>query len=470
MANISELLKKIKSARYGRDVRDSIHDAIQAMNTDIKNNVPTVQSLTERAEGASSSAKTYSTDASAAATNAKNYSDSAKQYSESAASAIARAYDMETTANKHLANTVESPMLVTKATRNLLNPTMATTNNNGVTCTNNGDGTYTLNGTASANATFIFIGTEIASIWNEHKYDFKLVGCPSGSTGSSSYWVQIWSKPDKSFVDYGKGIVVKKSDYDGQEFGNIAILIANGKTVSNLVFKPMLTTDLDATYDDFVPYSGYDVKTCGKNFVDTDMQTKINNGVTCTNNGDGTYTLNGTATPSEAEFALVSNRSALYKRIVGKNVLFLNGGHKYNSNYRILFNVSNSNYTKWGSEKYDGASFVVPSGYELAVVDIHVNSGATVNNLVVKPMITLDLDATNDDFISYQDGETVHIDSSTEFPLLNLKSFGGETNIISPGNVEVSHALTDTGKYVMQNMKDISDIKAAIVASGSTTE
>ena len=49
MANISELLKKIKSARYGRDVRDSIHDAIQAMNTDIKNNVPTVQSLTERA-------------------------------------------------------------------------------------------------------------------------------------------------------------------------------------------------------------------------------------------------------------------------------------------------------------------------------------------------------------------------------------------------------------------------------------
>lgn len=136
------------------------------------------------------------------------------------------------------------------------------------------------------------------------------------------------------------------------------------------------------------------------NLLNPYLPTKTNNGVTCTNNGDGTYTLNGTAT-AEAEFALVNNRSELYKRIVGKNILFLNGGHKWSRDCRILFNVANSDYTKWGLERYDGDSFVVPSGYEKAVVGIYVKSGATINNLVVKPMITLDLDATNDDFVPY---------------------------------------------------------------------
>ena len=150
-----------------------------------------------------------------------------------------------------------------------------------------------------------------------------------------------------------------------------------------------------------------------KNLLNATLQTTTKNGVTCTANGNGTYTLNGTAT-AEVLFSLVNIRSecfTLYKRIVGKNVLFLNGGHKYNSKYRIRFNVSNSNYTKWGTEKYDGDSFVVPSGYDLAAVDICINSGTTVNNLVVKPMITFDLDATNDDFVPYTgDGETLASD------------------------------------------------------------
>ena len=150
-----------------------------------------------------------------------------------------------------------------------------------------------------------------------------------------------------------------------------------------------------------------------KNLLKPTLQTTTKNGVTCTANGNGTYTLNGTAT-AEVLFSLVNIRSecfTLYKRIVGKNVLFLNGGHKYNSKYRIRFNVSNSNYTKWGTEKYDGDSFVVPSGYDLAAVDICINSGTTVNNLVVKPMITFDLDATNDDFVPYTgDGETLASD------------------------------------------------------------
>lgn len=464
MANISELLKKIKSARYGRDVRDSIHDAIQAMNTDIKNNVPTVQSLTERAEGASSSAKTYSTDASAAATNAKEYSDSAKRYSESAASAIAMAYDTEATANKHLANTVESPMLVTKATRNLLNPNLQTTTQNGVTCTNNGDGTYTLNGTASDRAIFAVCGENFYAL-SHFVGDAKIIkqifseqSIP-GSDGNyeNGYYFAMQGK-DKISNIYIDEIVV--DDYVNKTYRPI-INVSKGVTVNNVTIKPMLTTDLNATYDDFVPYSGYDIKTCGKNLLIPYLQTTTLNGITCTNNGDGTYTFNGTAT-----------NSVFFD--INKNIS-INKGTKYNvvcfkdEDYipnKIMCGVRRGDITI--DYVLNNGSFV--SDTENCWLWIKIGKDVTVSNLVAKPTITTDLNATYDNFIQYQDGGTVHIDSSTELPLLGLKSFNGITNIISPGNVEVSHALTDTGKYVMQNMKDISDIKAAIVASGSTTE
>lgn len=347
-----------------------------------------------------------------------------------------------------LEGTVEAPLMIGKATRNLLNPTLATKTTNGVTCTNNGDGTYTLNGTASGNTNFIVIyDNDLKKTFNQEK-ELKLVGAPYGST-STGYYMQVWVDNVDTYIDAGKGVIVKNPNDNAC---NVAIMISKNTTISNAVFKPMLTTDLEATYDDFVPYSGYDIKTCGKNLANVDMPTKTNNGVVCTNNGDGTYTLNGTAT-AEASFALINNRSELYKRIVGKNILFLNGGHKWSRDCRILFNVSDSSHNKWGSEKFDGDSFVVPSGYYFAVIDIHVNSGVTVNNLVVKPMITFDLDATNDDFEPYQDGGSAHIDSSTEFPNFDLKSFDGVTHIISPGNVQSFHADAPNGKYLLESIK-----------------
>ena len=45
------------------------------------------------------------------------------------------------------------------AVANLLKPTLQTTTKNGVTCTNNGDGTYTLNGTATTEVAFLLVDT-----------------------------------------------------------------------------------------------------------------------------------------------------------------------------------------------------------------------------------------------------------------------------------------------------------------------
>ena len=133
---------------------------------------------------------------------------------------------------------------------NLLKPTMETVTVNGVTCTNNGDGTFTFDGTASADATF-FIKKNVVV-----KKGTKLVGCPSGGS-SSKYFMRLegFKSPYNNYAsDYGSGSVASADT--SSENVVLFVRIISGQTVSDLTFKPMLTTDLSATYDDFVPYTG----------------------------------------------------------------------------------------------------------------------------------------------------------------------------------------------------------------------
>ena len=132
--------------------------------------------------------------------------------------------------------------------KNLLNPTLQTTTQNGVTCTNNGDGTYTLNGTASNVSSFTFYST-----LQSGKY--KAVGCPSDGN-LSTYTIQNKKTNNNGEIlaeDSGNGAVFELSE---ETLVCPYIRIASGYTCDNLIFKPMLTTNLSATYDDFVPYTG----------------------------------------------------------------------------------------------------------------------------------------------------------------------------------------------------------------------
>lgn len=128
--------------------------------------------------------------------------------------------------------------------KNLLNATLQTTTVNGVTCTNNGDGTYTLSGTATADA-FFYTGFFIF----EKDTKYKIVGCPQGGNLNTTYRLDGSLNANS---DTGNGIVYSG---DGNKIST-RIIVFNGATVKNLLFKPMITTDLTATYDDFEPYTG----------------------------------------------------------------------------------------------------------------------------------------------------------------------------------------------------------------------
>lgn len=127
--------------------------------------------------------------------------------------------------------------------KNLLKATLQTATVNGVTCTNNGDGTYTLNGTASGGNPSFRIGKIIA------KSGRKLVGSPGAAGSYVSYLPNgTWNNVTE---EKGDGSIISNI---GKGTDEIAIVVLNGTTVKNLLFKPMLTTDLTATYDDFEPY------------------------------------------------------------------------------------------------------------------------------------------------------------------------------------------------------------------------
>ena len=116
---------------------------------------------------------------------------------------------------------------------------------NGITFTDNGDGTVTVNGTATAATKFYLMNTmKFGEIFNRLGAVI-LNGCPS----SGGDYRIITQTSDGYKVDSGNGILLDKAVTDA-----ISIEIKSGVTVSNLVFKPMLrlASDPDDTY---APYA-----------------------------------------------------------------------------------------------------------------------------------------------------------------------------------------------------------------------
>ena len=145
-----------------------------------------------------------------------------------------------------------------ETTVNLLKSKLQTTTNNGITCTYNGDGTYTLNGTAVSTAYFRIQGITALAQRTTNK-TYKMVGCPTGGINKYDLRYEInGSIANGGGKDFGDGVIIKNDKINSKDINsaNAIVAVLNGITVNNLVFKPMLTTNLDATYDDFVPDTG----------------------------------------------------------------------------------------------------------------------------------------------------------------------------------------------------------------------
>lgn len=157
-------------------------------------------------------------------------------------------YELETPIQRNVTNDVG----LVRNTTNLLNPTLQSMASVGITVTNNNDGTYTFNGTASAN--FASVNFEADIFLKRGKY--KYFGCPKGGS-LPTFTLRInpmsGSAPSGWSADTGDGVIL---DVPQDMYVRVYPIILSGTVCNNLLFKPMITTDLNATYDDFVPYTG----------------------------------------------------------------------------------------------------------------------------------------------------------------------------------------------------------------------
>lgn len=289
--------------------------------------------------------------------------------------------------------------------KNLLNATLQTTTVYGVTCTNNGDGTYTVNGTASADA--FFNAAKGFTFEKDKKY--KIVGCPKGG-GQDVY--RLDGSLDAN-SDTGDG---KEYTGDGNS-QSVRIIVFQGQTANNLLFKPMIVDASlypDTTYNDFEPYTGGQpspspdypqeiksvvnptVKIVGKNLLKATLQTTTQNGVTCTANGDGTYTLNGTAT-ERTEFIIDVFNIDISKKY--KLIAFT----KERSYINCFIQLNQSPWTIYGASTDSQVTITDSKNIRLVITVI---KGTTLSNEIIKPMIvdaSLYPDATYDDFEPYHE-------------------------------------------------------------------
>lgn len=381
--------------------------------------------------------------------------------------------DFSTSTSKSLNDTIEAPLVLNKATRNLLNQHLQTSSHNGITCTNNGDGTCTLNGTATGEAVFGFLGAaERKLLYNnvvgktlkflDGGFGFRTDGrCLLNIADSNGNW---WTKGEK---------------YDGSSFTvaegysdiYVDIRIKKGATISNVLIKPMLTTDLNATNDDFVPYSGYNIKSCSKNIVGN--PSSINSPTV----KDGIVTFPAkSAADHDTYLRLYSDVDIsvfdTFRVVVESTDCTINDANK---SYVLIktpgkkkFSTLSDTSFEHSANKYISNVFNCSDfGNKISEITVVIKQGYAYPGGSYKVSLYNGKDKEFSNWVKYVES-SVHVDSSTEFPLLGLKSFDGITNIVSPGNVKVTYAKSENGAAILDTLENKLD-KDNIVNNQTTT-
>lgn len=356
-----------------------------------------------------------------------------------------------------LEGTVEAPLMLGNATKNLLPYPYVTASgsvSHGVTMTYTKEGTIAFDGTV--------LNDNVQPGFALYKHAEKLFD--NGiNTLYSKYdttikerlhtFFQIFKK-DNSWVSNVE--TLSKNDYDWTNYYcNYAIQYHKMSgdvhgTVSNI----RIVTNAD---DQFVPYSGYDIKTIGKNLIPYPYfhgSSHTTNGITFTVDSKGVIHASGTADASaDATFALF--RTILVPCLTVGNKYTMTASVKNGKARVFLINVMSNVVTTIASvtanDNTESKTFTFTRVEgALDSMGVSILKGTTVTDCQIK--VQLEEGETSTDIVPYQ-SSTTKITKDTEFPNFDLKAFDSVTHIISPGNVQSFHADAPNGKYLLESIK-----------------
>lgn len=272
-----------------------------------------------------------------------------------------------------------------------------TRTSNGITFTDNGDGSITVNGTATAQTQF-FINTSIIDFVDKTKV-YVLSGGKDSNVVLRLDFVKekTWKKlidtgaDGKAIIDFTKINV----EYDRL---NVSLIVKANAVCDNITIKPQLELGETAT-----EYELYTENYVGDRFLASDSTykykiplvnssknlisypyintTKTVNGITFTDNGDGTVTANGTAT-GEAVFKMS------YFTVKNGVTYYLSGCPKGGSKTTYYFHFR-------GFDQDVGYGQKIAPIYDFTNnTEIVIKQGAVLDNLIFKPQLKLGETAT----------------------------------------------------------------------------
>lgn len=254
-------------------------------------------------------------------------------------------------------------------------PYAETTNTvNGVTFTDNGDGTITINGTATEAISFTFGRFAVTP---KQACFFRVIPI---SGGFSSIYAYIYTDSSDEVYDFGSGAQFTPNN----NLASASMVVVKEQTFNNLIVKPMLNAGSTA-----LPYEPYfeglrsakvtEVKSVGVNLLPFPYNQSMvtNNGVTYTVNADGSVLANGTATEyTNAVIYLARNfvlPAGTYTFVFNETVI-------QGAVMAVMINGA------WFGDVSTHRTITLKSGDELTIY-LQVVGGVSVTNLLLKPRI-----------------------------------------------------------------------------------
>ena len=288
--------------------------------------------------------------------------------------------------------TPESPVEIQSVgdlTKNLLYSNATTRTINGVTMTYD-NGVITLNGTCTASANFDLNNIVLSAGTYTLSANVNKVPVNNGYA-----FVQLYDSTNNqtiTLINSNAMSSITTTISDGTFLYRIRI--NKGTTYNNVILKPQLEVGTTAT--EYEPY-GYKIPivNSGKNLLSYpyNFTTRTENGLTFTDNGDGSITINGTAT-IQTGFMF---RNQIIDAIDKAKAYVLSGGEDGNVVLRIDF----YNGTTWKNlvnTGNDGKAIIdftkMNFDYTRVSVALVVKANTVCDNITIKPQLELGETAT----------------------------------------------------------------------------
>ena len=273
---------------------------------------------------------------------------------------------------------------------------------NGVTFTDNGDGTINIQGTATAETYFYFYSGNIANFGSISEINKKSIMLKelSGIISDSTIMLSLYNLDNSGKSIYlNKGTISNSVIVNNQSQNiNITIIVKKGATI-NTTLKPMIVLEKASTG----AYSPYGQGSIGivnstENFFDiSKLSSNSKNGVTLTKNDNGIIILNGTAS-DDANFDFYITD---IKATTNHKLQLFNLGGSYTNTYVSLYMATDKTWNDFDMLALTTNKITVMPLKEktYTYARIKVNKGVVCNNLVIGCQVINDVDGTATEYV-----------------------------------------------------------------------